>query len=150
MSFKINPNVTAGFWVRLVAFAVDNIIIFLLRGTANLFIFGLSISFPMPVFFNYTIVDILYFTIAALYFTCFTFKMGATPGKMLFRLKVVDCSDNPGWVNILYRETVGRFLTGFMLLGYIIMIFSSEHCTFADMLCDTRVVYVNVYSRNTI
>ncbi len=150
MSFKINPNITAGFWVRLAAFAVDNLLIMFIRLVVNLSVFGLFSLVSTPVFFSYRLIDIVYLIIAAAYFTFFTYRYEGTPGKRLFRLKVIDCSDKPGWLNILYRETVGRFLTGFFCLGYITMVFSPEHCTFSDMLCDTRVVYINVYSRNML
>ncbi len=148
MSYKINPAITAGFWVRLAAFTVDGIIVLLLRLAVVLLGLGLSESDYLPIFFNYNPLDIFYYLLGALYFTCFTYKYGATLGKKLFRLKVLDCSDNPGWINILYRETIGRFLTGFMFLGYLFMLADKEHCTFSDLLCDTRVVYINMYARN--
>ncbi len=150
MSYKINPQVTAGFWVRLAAYTVDNILILLIRGILSLFGLGFGELFSVPVFFNYSVVDVFYFAIAVTYFTFFTFKQGATPGKRLFRLKVLDCSERPSWINILYRESIGRFITGFMLVGYIFMLADKEHCTFADLICDTRVVYINMYARNTL
>ncbi len=150
MSYKINPNITAGFWPRFAAYTVDSLLVLLLRLVVSLFTFGFDSAFTLPVFFSYNIFDIIYFAIAVSYFTFFTYKHGATPGKKLFKLKVVDCSDNPSWINILYRETIGRFLSGFMFLGYLFMMADREHCTFSDLLCDTRVVYINMYARNTL
>ncbi len=150
MSYKINPSITAGFWVRLAAFTVDGIIVMLLRLVVSPFGFAFSEIYNTPVFFTYNPLDIVYFAIGSLYFTFFTYKYGATLGKKLFRLKVLDCSLKPSFINILYRETIGRFLTSFMFLGYLFMAADKEHCTFADLLCDTRVVYINMYARNTI
>ena len=41
----------------------------------------------------------------------------------------------------LYRETVGRFLTGILLIGYIAAGCDFEKRGFHDRLCDTRVIY---------
>ncbi len=150
MNYKINPAVTGGFWVRLMAFALDNIIILLMRSVFSLATLAITFLLPNPIFFSYSPLDIFYCVISVAYFTFTTYKLGATPGKLLFKLKVIDCSDSPGWLNILYRETIGRFLNGILSLGYIFLIVDKEHCTFADKLCDTRVVYQNLYARNVI
>ena len=45
-------------------------------------------------------------------------------------------------LNVVYRETVGRFLCSLPVnIGYIVAGIDSEKRGFHDMLCDTRVVY---------
>ncbi len=150
MYYRINPAITGGFWVRLAAFLIDNIIVLILRGSFSLFALASVAFLPDPIFFTYSPLDIFFFLLSAAYFTFTTCTLGATPGKLLFKLRVIDCSERPGWVNILYRETIGRYLNGLLMLGYIFLIVDREHCTFADRLCDTRVVYQNLYANNVI
>ncbi len=145
MSYKVNPNITAGFFVRLIAFAVDSMII----GTVSLFLLPAFGFFNVPIFFDYSLRAIAGMVVSGAYFSLFTYFQGATPGKFLMRVRVVDCSEKPGFANILYRETVGRFLNGLLFIGYFMIIFDKEHSSLADRLSDTRVVYPNFYLRQT-
>jgi len=50
-----------------------------------------------------------------------------------------------GFWTVVFRETIGRYLSEIILfVGYIMMIPDKEKRTLADHLADTRVVYSDV------
>ncbi len=144
MNFKVNPSITAGFFVRAVAFIIDSIIIAVISSPVTLSLWAVDL-FNAPVFFEMSVMAIAQAVLSAAYFTLFTTYCGTTPGKALFRLRVIDCGGKLTIINVLYRETIGRYLNGIVFIGYIMVLFDKEHCTLADKLCDTRVVYPNFY-----
>ena len=59
-------------------------------------------------------------------------------------LRVISANDQKKltFLNILYRETIGRFLSGFIFgIGYILIGIDKEKRGLHDILCDTRVIY---------
>ena len=146
----------AGFWVRLAAYMIDSIII-----TVGLLVVRLAwiavgalISGTIldgNVLFHYSLKDIVLYIFKVMYFILLTWCTGTTIGKRLMNLRVVPANRNEklSFVDVLYRETVGRFLCGISIwIGYIIVGIDKEKRGFHDMLCDTRVVYekkVKVY-----
>ena len=95
------------------------------------------------ILFHFTAVQVFCWAVFTAYFVLFTRLLsGATPGKLLVRLRVVAADGRPlGWWTVLYRETVGRYLTSLLCIGYLVLAFDRQHRGFHDMLCDTRVVY---------
>ncbi len=77
------------------------------------------------------------------YFVLFTYYTGATLGKKLFALRVVSAEDREmTFFEVLYRETIGRFLADIILcLGYLFIIVQKEHRGLHDLLSDTSVIY---------
>lgn len=138
----------AGFWVRLSAYVIDSVIVF-----AGLLIVRLLVSglFSLTegtflggnILFHYTLKDIVLYIFQVMYFILFTFCTGTTPGKKLLNLRVVQADGGkPVFFNVLYRETIGRFLCGLSIgIGYIVAGLDKEKRGIHDMLCDTRVVY---------
>ena len=58
-------------------------------------------------------------------------------------------------IDVIYRETVGKFLSGVILsIGFIMAGIDKEKRALHDMLCDTRVIYakqvkiITVYTGN--
>lgn len=97
-----------------------------------------------PVLFQYTLKDGLFYGFQVAYFVIFEYFLGGTPGKLLLKLRVVgeDGIQKAGLFQILYRETIGRFLAGIsMVIGYIFVAVDREKRGLHDMLSDTRVVY---------
>ena len=77
----------------------------------------------------------------AAYFVLLTGFTGMTAGKRLFRIKVMDrAGARAGWWSVIYRETIGRYLSSLLGIGYIVLAFDRRHRGFHDMLADTRVV----------
>ena len=144
MQMSMENRVSAGFFVRLVAYLIDSLIAaivvlivkFPLSLASNTFSF-LSGNF----LFQYSIIDVISYLGVAAYFVLLTYFAHTTLGKMLFRLEVITEDGSWSFVNVLYRETIGRFLSSLLCIGYFAVIVTPNHRGFHDMLCDTRVVY---------
>lgn len=139
----------AGFWVRLAAYTIDMIIVFLPLLAVRVFFLVISSllqeTFPgRGILFHYSLKDIVLYLVQILYFVLMTYYTGTTLGKKLLNLYVISSDDEKLTLfNVIYRETVGRFLSGlFMGIGYIIAGADKEKRGLHDILCDTRVVYM--------
>ena len=138
----------AGFLVRLWAYIIDCIIV----GCAMLVIripkFFISLAFPdlflfSHILFKFSIIDILIYLLSAFYFIFMTYNFGATFGKMAMKIKVCKESEKElSVIDIVYRETIGRYLSGLVFcVGYIVIALDNKNRGWHDMLCDTVVVY---------
>lgn len=136
-----------GFWIRFVAYVVDGFLIGLIRA---------ALVAPMgwrllrePAWSWGTLWDIGEIQITSLavslcYFAWFWTKYGATPGKMIFRLKVVT----PEGGSPTLGQAVGRYfamlLSGLILgIGFLMAAWDREARTLHDALAGTRVVREN-------
>lgn len=141
-----NENrVYAGFFVRLLAFGIDSLIAAIVAVTVTS-PFSIAANAGVHFFknnflFHYSFLDVLNYVAAAAYFVLLTYFIHTTPGKALFRLEVV--TEDKDWtiLNIIYRETVGRFFSSLLCAGYFAVAISARKQGFHDMLCDTFVVY---------
>lgn len=138
----------AGFWVRLAAYCIDSAIVWagLLFVKLAMGIFSVSGVgiLEAHLLFRYSARDIILYVFEVLYFILLTYGTGTTPGKRLMNLRVVNADLSPGLslVDVVYRETVGRFLCGLSVgIGYIMAGVDREKRGLHDMICDTRVVY---------
>lgn len=136
----------AGFFTRLAAYLVD----WALAGLLSLlggWMFGgilrsLGADTSAYVLFNITAVQIFRYLLFTAYFVVLTALTGCTAGKRLLRIQVVRADgEKIGWWTALYRETIGRYLTSLLCIGYLVLAFDGRHRGFHDMLCDTRVVF---------
>ena len=136
----------AGFWVRLAAYALDRLILAAALVLVKVPVFFASFRggfWSAPVFFSFTAADILCWLLISAYFVALTACCGATLGKKAMRLRVVrqDTGEKPRFLTVLYRETVGRYLSGILCIGYILIAADSEKRSLHDRICDTLVVY---------
>lgn len=137
----------AGFWVRLAAYMLDSVIVFFWLLLVRLFLSGIlslaeGTALGGNLLFTYTLKDILLYVCEAAYFVLFTYCAGTTPGKKLMNLRVVGADGRLTFFDVLYRETVGRFLCAISVgIGYIMAGVDREKRGLHDMLCDTRVIY---------
>lgn len=145
----------AGFGPRAAAFVIDRALVAaalcIVRVPAYIAsLFGASDFTARAVFFQYSALDVVCWLLSAVYFTLMTYYAGATLGKKVMRLRVETESGEPmRFLDVLYRETVGRFLSGILCIGYLVALADKDHRAFHDRLCDTRVVYDDVrFSRN--
>lgn len=138
----------AGFFSRLAAFLLDSILVA---------IGLLFVKFPVwlikievgdmflfePLLFNFTIFDIIYYLLTITYFVLTTYYCGATVGKYLMKIKVVDSEGRElSFMSVLIRETVGRYLSVLIIyVGYIMAGFDSRKQGLHDKIADTCVVY---------
>lgn len=135
----------AGFFVRLLAFGIDSLIAAMASATV-MSPFSLAAGAGLDFFdknflFHYSFLDVLGYVAVAVYFVLLTYFTHTTPGKALFRLEVVTVDKEWTLWNIVYRETIGRFLSSLLCVGYFSVLISSRKQGFHDMLCDTLVVY---------
>lgn len=138
----------AGFLVRLWAYIIDCIIV----GCAMLIIripmFIISLFFPnaflfQHILFKFSVVDIFIYLCSATYFIFMTYKFGATLGKKAMKIKVCkELEEKLSLIDVIYRETIGRYLSGLILcIGYILIAVDNRKRALHDMLCDTVVIY---------
>ena len=68
------------------------------------------------VLFSYTIKDIYLYLGGVLYYILLTYYTGTTLGKKLMNLRVVaETGEKLTLFNVIYRETIGRFLCSLFL-----------------------------------
>lgn len=138
----------AGFLVRLWAYIIDCIIVGCTMLIIRIPMFIISLIFPdfflfTHILFKFTLVDIVIYLCTAAYFILMTYYSGATIGKKAMKIKVCkENEDKLSLIDVIYRETIGRYLSGLILsIGYILIAIDGRKRALHDMLCDTVVVY---------
>lgn len=92
----------------------------------------------------YIVTMLIDMLLGMIYMTWFVGKFGATPGKMVFNLKVVT----PSGGKVGYGQSFGRYwaesvvIVLTLLLGYLPILFDSQKRGLHDRLCNTRVVKI--------
>jgi Predicted membrane protein/domain len=135
----------AGFWIRFGAKMIDGIIL----GVPFMIVFvivvasaaknpGMETDSPfLPLLLQLGMI-----VLQGAYSIFFIGKYGATPGKMVCKLKVVKSDGS----DVTYARATGRFfaemLSGLICnIGYIIAAFDSEKRSLHDHMCNTRVIH---------
>lgn len=143
-----NNIIYAGFFVRLSAYIIDSIIVgtVLMMIKIPKLIVGLinpNVFLLKPLLFKFSIMDILLYLLSLTYFVLMTYLFGATLGKKLLKIKVCKADgEKLSFVDTLYRESIGRYLSTLIIfIGYIIIGADSQKRGLHDILCDTRVIY---------
>ena len=138
----------AGFFVRMAAFIIDNIIVWfgllLIRIPFGIMSMTSSDNFLVKDFiFQYSVIDIVLYLAGCAYFILMTYYSGSTVGKRLMHIKVISCEDRKlTFFEVAFRETIGWFLAGIIVdAGYIMVGVDKDKRGFHDILADTRVVY---------
>lgn len=138
--------------MRLIAFAIDSLLAAIAVAIVKLPLSFMALAgvsaLNANLIFQYSLMDVIKYVGVAAYFVLLTYYTHATPGKMLMKLQVVTEEDSWNFINILYRETIGRFLSGIFDIGYFAIMVHSKKQGFHDMLCNTYVVYRNMISEN--
>ena len=143
--------VPGGFWYRFLAIFIDAIIIGIVQwpvSFAIVFIFsGTSVLDPDAIntsgyLFAQLLSTIATWTITAVYYIYFYTKRGATPGKMIFSLKVVDERTGkfltPG--RIILREILGKLVSALLLfIGYLMAAFRKDKKALHDIIAGSQV-----------
>lgn len=129
------------FGVRALAYLVD---LFIVSTVTSIVDFTLSTGlFFMPDFVWFGLGRLVSFGVIFCYFGWFYAEKGATPGKMLFNLEVMETGTGRrlGYMRTFFRETVGKFLSGLIFgIGYLIVLFRDDKKAMHDMIFDTRVM----------
>lgn len=137
---------TAPFFPRLAAWLLDRLILGVLLLFVNIPLWVSSLQgdvlFSQPIFFHYTLSKVISVLCCFLYFVLFSVCKGATPGKMAMGLQLIRADGSPiSWKTALLRESVGRYLSSFLYIGYLLMLGDNQNRTLHDRIFDTRVIY---------
>jgi len=149
---KLSPlTIFAGFWVRLLAFIIDVIILGIFYWVFN-GIWGLASgtgwmggSTPDPFTEvpegSWLVGSLVLFVVVVAYLICFWGWRGQTPGKMALRLKIIrsDGSDL-GWgiATLRFLSYIISILPAF--IGYIWVAFDAYKQGLHDKMADTYVI----------
>lgn len=143
-----NQAVYGGFFVRAGAHIIDMFLVSFLTMCIRFPLWIVSFGIPeniwsAGVLFSYTMKDIVLYLCGAVYYVLLTYFTGATVGKKLMNLRVVAADGGKlSLMNVIYRETIGRFLCSFVMgAGYLMAGVDREKRGLHDVLCDTRVIY---------
>lgn len=149
-----SAQLPGGFWRRFVAVMVDGVIVSIVIWPLS-FILGLfSGSFAavtggsdpdVTMVLVLQGVNFLTSLIAAFaYYGWFYKNKGASPGKMLMRLRVSmrDTGTNVSILRAGFRETVGKLVSGLLLgIGYLMAAFRKDKRALHDMMFNTQVTH---------
>lgn len=152
---KIKEGVTVGrhlryggFWIRFCAKFVDGLMMTVVNLALNFSVLGSPLhkathpaTHPAQMAMTFAMMG-FEMLLGIAFITFFLGKFGATPGKMLFGLKVV----RPDGAPLTYGRAFGRYwaemLSGFTLyIGYLMVAWDPEKRGLHDRVADTRVVY---------
>ena len=133
----------AGFWMRLLAWIIDSVIM------------AIGLAFAGPLFavaeqldsgFSYTgfPAGVMRLIIVAAYYVVLTGIQGQTVGKMALGIRVVRRNGRvPGIGYAALREVVGKFISAIALfLGFLWAGWDSEKQGWHDKIAGTRVIKV--------
>lgn len=139
---EIVNSTHAGFGLRLVAYLIDLIVIWSIK---------MIILHPIVRMFNledkhfwiplFSVENIGSALVYFLYFVLMTWFFRATLGKMLLGLKVISYTRDPlTFGRVVTREFFGRYISDFIKLLYVVILFNPKKQGIHDMLADTIVV----------
>ncbi len=144
----------AGFWIRLIAFSIDNLILHLVSLLVLVAIALLSLIagfdlFPddsegdlLPAGGSMFLACILMMTsMQIFYYVYFHGTTGQTPGKKLLGIQVVQVSGRPMTPGIAFLRWVGYIVSAmFLYLGFLWIIFDGKKQGWHDKIAKTAVV----------
>jgi len=139
----------AGFWIRFVAVIIDAIIVGLACAVIQAALVGsvirttaLGARPAAGVAVMIGLVYLLSTAIAASYEAFFVNRMGATPGKLILKLKVVRPDGGQVSLGRAFGRYFAKLLSGIILsIGYIIAAFDDQKRALHDRIADTRVIH---------
>ncbi|WP_082686894.1 RDD family protein [Bacillus sp. FJAT-27445] len=134
------PLRLAGFWMRFWAYLLDLIVIgSLFRLLAKPIIRFFDIAPSGSIFSVETITSAAIFY---LYFVLMTKYFRQTLGKMVFGLAVIGVKGGKlNWMDILFREWIGRFISSTIVILYLIPAFHPKKQALHDLFADTAVIH---------
>jgi uncharacterized RDD family membrane protein YckC len=134
-----------GFLRRLVAIFIDGLILHaltwpLLRSVNAALVFAAGEQADLV---SGAIGFVVVNSVTFLYFGWFYSQKGASPGKIVLGLQVIDFQKGThlGYIRAYFRETVGKFISGVPLgLGFLLAAVRSDHRALHDLIFDSQVV----------
>ena len=134
----------AGFFLRLVAFLIDMLVV------GGIFTI-LKVFLPLDMetrLLSFSLGEVLSTVVTLAYFTLMTlFTRGRTLGKMILGLRVISLtSDKLSFSQIIIREICGRFVLNKFKILYLIAGLSPKKQGLFDILLDTTVVKEDLFN----
>ena len=139
--------VTAGFWIRLGAHLIDQILLSValrLVATPPKFVLSPTPGLPgLGEFFDaFAVIFAISLAISGIYYTVMTAHFGATFGKMVCKLRVVKVDGARVGYGISLLRFFGSVLSGLILsIGYLMVAFREDKRALHDLIAGTRVVF---------
>jgi uncharacterized RDD family membrane protein YckC len=142
---EVTSKQFAGFWIRLLAYIIDYVIIFISMCILA-FILGVIFSEEVNQISSEdleTLGTILGIILFYLYFWVATSVYQTTIGKRILKLKVISSNDTKiSWGKAFLREIIGKILSSFVFgIGFLIIGFSKEKQGLHDIIAKTYVIY---------
>jgi len=135
----------AGFLPRFIAFMIDMTLVSIASFIIKyIMLAGFSSveMFSKPLLLSYSIVDMFTYIIKVSYFIVCVYCTQTTVGKYVMKLKVVNKDfEKLSLLAVIYRETIGRFLSSFLFVGYLLIFIQKDKAALHDVLVDSRVIY---------
>lgn len=132
----------AGFWIRFLAKIVDQIVLSVVGGIMGGIVGAIfaATGGDQPV----AMAGVIYAmnVLAAMAYTVFfLYRFGATPGKMLLKIRVVRADGDHLSLGRCFGRYFAEILSGLICgIGYIMAAFDDEKRALHDRICDTRVI----------
>lgn len=138
--------------VRFLALVIDGIIVSVITLPVQVvltIVMGVTIGHNPSAGATAAMIQLLTFVFSVgvtfLYNGFFYRSKGATPGKLLFGLRVVDAETGTfiGWGQTFMRETIGRFVDAItLMIGVLIAVFRQDRRALHDLIAGTQVLRV--------
>jgi len=146
-------GVYAGFWIRVVAYLIDAIILGVIAAILQFAIAGTLITMPSvqpgtppdPAVVGrmmgmFGLLFLLQIAIYSCYEGFFVANLSATPGKLAIGVKVLRPDASRVSLGRAFGRYFAKILSGVILcIGFIMVGFDSQKRGLHDMICDTRV-----------
>jgi uncharacterized RDD family membrane protein YckC len=134
----------AGFWIRVAATLIDQIILYVVNLPISLlspFLIQHYKSSPSYFFILQGNIMLFGLILSAAYEVILIGKYGATVGKMVFQLRVVtDDRKRVTYLRALGRNFAKSISSLICGIGYIMVAFDNEKRGLHDQICNTRVI----------
>jgi len=143
----------AGFWRRFAATMLDGVALGIILSPITIGLSMLMGGFSPPPEAGPDLVNLgiqtgisylFQFVAIYFYFGYFYSKKGASPGKMVLNLKIVDTNAgrNPGYWKAFFRETIGKALSALSLgIGFLMVVFRKDGKALHDIVFSTQVLH---------
>ena len=141
----INEQNYAGFWVRVLAYLIDSVLLITVQ-TALTLLINLTIGMLGIVTEGDPAINTIIWLFGAVlsisYAVFFTGYCGQTPGKMALRIKVIRTDGSPiNYGRAALREVLGKFISSILLgIGYLMVAFDNRKQGLHDKIADTYVI----------
>jgi uncharacterized RDD family membrane protein YckC len=140
-SIEEGSYVYAGFWMRFWAYLADIVIV---SSVNRILIYPILRILDVPLHESsfFSTVNICTAITFYLYFVLMTLFLKQTLGKMIFGLKVIPINkERLTWDTILFREWIGRFISGSFIILYALVAFLPKKQGIHDLFADTTVIH---------